>query len=328
MSRRSADAFKLSEELVVIARELDDRDLMVEAYHAQMPGLLWKGDFAATSNAALDVIRLYDRDRNRDHAYYFGGHDSRVCARSFYAISLWGLGYFDQAREAIRQCVDDARALGHTFSLAHSLNMGSLTLMLLNDVNACRVVADELYPLAERNKFPWPLTYARFLRGWVAAEENQLDTGIEQMLIAVNEPSAAVLRPMMLTLVAEQQLRAARIGDCFHTIDQTIADIQSGGFQFYEEETIRLRGEALLAQSRENIGEAEAAYKEAMAAASRRSCRAGELRAAMSLTRLWRDQGKVSEARELLAPVYGWFTEGFDTRDLKEAKALLEELAA
>jgi class 3 adenylate cyclase len=328
MSRRSADAFKLSEELVVIARELDDRDLMVEAYHAQMPGLLWKGDCAATRNAALDVIRLYDRERHRDHAYYFGGHDSRVCARSFYAMSLWGLGYFDQAREAIRQCVDDARALSHTFSLAHSLNMGSLTLMLLNDVNACRIVADELYPLAERNKFPWPLTYARFLRGWVAAEENQLDTGIEQMLNAVNEPSAAVLRPMMLTLVAEQQLRAARIGDCFHTIDQTIADIQSGDFHFYEEETIRLRGEALLAQSRENIGETEAAYKEAMAAASRRSCRAVELRASMSLARLWRDQGKVQQARELLAPVYGWFTEGFDTRDLKEAKALLGELEA
>jgi class 3 adenylate cyclase len=328
MSRRSADAFKLSEELVVIARELDDRDLMVEAYHAQMPGLLWKGDFAATRNAALDVIRLYDRERHRDHAYYFGGHDSRVCARSFYAMSLWGLGYFDQAREAVRQCVDDARALGHTFSLAHSLNMGSLTLMLLNDVNACRVAGDELYPLAERNKFPWPLTYARFLRGWVAAEENQLDTGIEQMLIAVNEPSAAVLRPMMLTLVAEQQLRAARIGDCFHIIDQTIADIQSGDFQFYKEETIRLRGEALLAQSRENIGEAEAAYKEAIAGASRRSCRAVELRATMSLARLWRSQGKVQQARDLLAPVYGWFTEGFDTRDLKEAKALLEELAS
>ena len=116
--------------------------------------------------------------------------------------------------------------------------------------------------------------------------------------------------------------------DCFHTIDQATADIQSGDFQFYEEETIRLRGEALLAQSCENIGEAEAAYKEAMAAASRRSCRAVELRASMSLARLWRSQGKVQQARELLAPVYGWFTEGFDTRDLKEAKELLEELGA
>jgi hypothetical protein len=98
----------------------------------------------------------------------------------------------------VRQCIEDARALGHTFSLAHGLNWGSLTLVLINDVNACRAVADELYPLAERNKFPWPLTYARFLGGWVTARQ---------------EPSAAVFRPVLLTLIAEQQLHAARIAD-------------------------------------------------------------------------------------------------------------------
>ena len=169
MSRRNADAFKLSEKLVVIASELNDSDLMVEAYHARMPGLLWLGDLSATKEAAHDVIRLYDRERHRDHAYYFGGHDSRVCARSFCAMSLWGLGYYDQAQEMVGQCIGDARALGHAFSLAHSLDMGNLTLIFINDVNACRSVADELYPLAERNKFPWPLTYARFLRGWVTS---------------------------------------------------------------------------------------------------------------------------------------------------------------
>ena len=151
---RSVEAFRLADDLVAIARELDDPDLLVEAYHAQMPGLLWQTDFLATKEAAEEVIQLYDRERHRDHAYYFGGHDSRVCARSFYAITFWGLGFPDQAARMVGRCIEDARALGHTFSLAHGLNMGSLTFLLLHDVEACRVVADELYPFAERNNFP------------------------------------------------------------------------------------------------------------------------------------------------------------------------------
>ncbi len=276
--------------------------------------------------AAHDVIRLYDRERHRDHAYYFGGHDSRVCARSFCAMSSWGLGFFDQAREMVGQCIEDARSLGHTFSLAHSLNMGSLTLVLINDVNACRAVVDELYPLAERNKFPWPLTYARFLRGWITARQGELNTGIAQMLQAVDEPSAAVLRPMLLTLIAEQQLHAARIADAGRTLDLAAADMRSGDARFYEAETIRLGGENSLAQSPRNVGEAETAFRRAMTLAAQQSCRAIELRAAMSMARLLRDQGKPRQARELLAPVYGWFTEGFDTLDLKEAKVLLDKL--
>jgi predicted ATPase len=129
------------------------------------------------------------------------------------------------------------------------------------------------------------------------------------------------------TLIAEQLLRAARSADADRSLNQTKADMQSGGARFYEAETIRLCGDSLLLQSLENLSEAEAAYREAVAVASRQSCRALELRAAMSLARLWRDRGKRQQAHDLLAPVYGWFTEGFDTLDLKEAKALLYDLS-
>ena len=87
-------------------------------------------NFRAMKETAEEVIRLYDRERHRDHAYYFGGHDSPVCARSFYAVSLWGLGFPDQAQHMAWQCIEDARVLGHAFSLAHSLNMGGLTHLL------------------------------------------------------------------------------------------------------------------------------------------------------------------------------------------------------
>ena len=183
MSGQTVEALRCAEDLLAIARELDDSDLLVEAYHARTPGLLRVPDFAALKESAQEVIRLYDRERHRDHAYYFGGHDSRVCALSFYAVSLWGLGFPDQAQRMAQQCIEDARNLGHAFSLAHGLNMGGLTYLLLNDVEACRAIADELYPLAERNKFPWPLAYARFQRGWLMAKEKtSARTGIEQML--------------------------------------------------------------------------------------------------------------------------------------------------
>ena len=324
---RSVEAFRLADDLVAIARELDDPDLLVEAYHAQMPGLLWQTDFLATKEAAEEVIRLYDRERHRDHAYYFGGHDSRVCARSFYAITFWGLGFPDQAARMVGRCIEDARALGHTFSLAHGLNMGSLTFLLLHDVEACRVVADELYPFAERNKFSWPLAQARFLRGWLTSQQGDLAAGIEQMRKAVDDPSSAVMRPMLLTYIAEQQLRADHFADSIGTLNQAAEEVRTGASRFYEPEIVRLGGEILLAQSAANAAQAESVFRQAMALATEQSCRMLELRSAVSLARLLANDGRKSEARDLLAPIYGAFTEGFGRADLQTARTLLAGLS-
>jgi class 3 adenylate cyclase/predicted ATPase len=328
MSGRLTEAFQRADDLLAIARKLDDSDLLLEAYHAQAPSLFFTADFPAIKEASQEVIRLYDRERHRDHAYYLGGHDSRVCAQSFYAISLWGLGFPAQAQQMAWQGIEDARALGHAFSLAHGLNMGSLTLLLLNDVNACRTVADELFPIADRNKFSWPLAQARFLRGWLTSQQGDRDAGIEQMLKVIDEPSSAVLRPMFLTLVAEQQTRAAQLDAAIRTLARAMDEIHAQCARFYEPEIIRLRGEILLLQSRSNAAEAEAVFRQAMDIAAQQSCRAIELRACVSLARLLGDDGRRTQARDLLAPLYGAFTEGFDTLDMKEAKALLDELQA
>ena len=325
LTGRTMEALQRAGDLLAIARELDDSDLLLEAYHARVPGLFLTADFPAIKEASQEVIRLYDRERHRDHAYYFGGHDPRVCAQAFYALSLWGLGFPDQAQKMVWQGIEDARSLGHTFSLAHGLMVGSFTLLLLNDVNACRTVADELYPIA---KFSWPLAQARFLSGWLTSQQGDRDAGIEQMLKAIDEPSSAVLRPMFLTLVAEQHTRAAHLDAAIGTLVRAMDEIHAQRARFYEPEIIRLRGEILLLQSSSNAVEAEAAFRQAMGMPAQQSCRAIELRAAMSMARLWRAQGKRDAARDLLAPVYGWFTEGFDTLDLKEAKALLKELHA
>jgi len=272
-------------------------------------------------------IRLYDRERHRDHAYYFGGHDARVCAQSFYAVSLWGLGLPDQAERMAWQCIADARALGHTFSLAHGLNMGSLTFLLLNDAGACRTVVDELYPLAERNKFFWPLTQARFLRGWLISQEADVDAGAEQMLSAINEPGSAVLRSILLGLVAAQQIGAGRFDAAVTTLDHAMREIREQRTRFYEPEIIRLGGEILLARSPGNAAEAEAVFRQALSVAAEQFCCILELRAAVSLAKLLDDSSRKAEARDLLAPMYSAFTEGFGRADLQTAKTLLAGLS-
>jgi len=326
MSGRTKEALALSEGLLAIARELDDTALLLEAYHARTPMLMRSADLAAMKEAAQEVIRLYDRERHRDHAYYFGGHDARVCAQSFHALSLWGLGFPDQAHQMAWRCIEDARALGHAFSLAHGLNMGGLTFLLLKDVEACRTVSEELFPIAERNKFTWPLAYALFIRGWLRSQQGDRDAGVEQMLKAAASAPAAVLRPIMLTMAAEQQSHAGHFDAALATLDRATHENIVQHAQFYEPEMARLRGEVLLRQSRGNAAAAEAAFRQAVAVAARQPCRALELRAAVSLARLLSDDGRAEEARELLAPVYGAFTEGFQWSDLQAAKTLLDAL--
>jgi class 3 adenylate cyclase/predicted ATPase/predicted RNA-binding Zn-ribbon protein involved in translation (DUF1610 family) len=320
------EAFAQAGVLVAIARELDDRDLLLEAYHARGPMLMRTADLPAMTEAAREVIRLYDRERHRDHAYYFGGHDARVCAQSFLAMSLWGRGFTDQARGMAWQAIEDGRALGHAFSHAHGLNIASTTFLLLDDFAACQIVADELYPLAEHNRFSWSLSQARFLRGFLIAQANPAD-GIEQMLQACAEPSMAVMRPLFLSLIADRQRQAGRLDAALDTLDHATREMNEQQLHFYEAETARLRGQILLEQSADHASEAERLFREAIAVATAQASRSLELRAAISLARLLARGGRQNEAYQLLAPIYTAFTEGFEQADMQAAKTLLAELS-
>ena len=326
MLGNAVEAWRLADQLVEIARRVDDANLLMEAYHAQVPGLLRKADFKAMHESAQQVIRLYDRERHRDHAFFFGGHDARVCAMSFYALSLWGLGLPEQAQKTAWACAEDGRALGHLFSIAHGLNMGGLTHLVLYDREACRAVCDELYPFAERNNFAWPLSYAKFQRAWLMAQEGDPEAGIKAMLEIPVIATGAVLRPLLLTLTAHQQLLAGHVADAAASLERAADETEKQHTRFYEAEIVRLRGDILLAQSRDNAAAAEAAYRQAMAVAARQPCRPIELRAATSLARLLADQGQADQARAVLAPIYASFTEGFQYPDWKAAKALLDQL--
>lgn len=327
MTHRAAETFQRTGEMLAIARELDDPDLMLEAYHAIAPGFQQTGDYQGMRDATEEVIRRYDRQRHRDHAYIFGGHDSRVCAHTFRAVSLWGLGFFDQSTEAAYTAIADARALGHAFSLAHGLNQSGLALMLLRNTAACQTIADELVPFADRNKFPWPLAYGHFLQGWLLTQRGEYDLGIKQMRTAAEQPSARNRRPLLTSMIAEALGRAGQYQAALEALDQARQLEIAQTFRLYTSETTRLRGEFLLRLSPANDAEAAACFTESIAIAEQQSCRAVVLRATASLARLRRDQNRRKEARDLLASVYQTFTEGFATPDLKEATALLTELS-
>ena len=126
MTEQADEAFQRADEMISIAREVNDQDLLMEAYHAQMPPLQRRGNLRMVKAAAEEVVRRYDRQRHHDHAFLFGGHDARVCARTFQAMSLWGLGFFDQAHETAQKSIADARDLGHAFSLAHAMHQSGM----------------------------------------------------------------------------------------------------------------------------------------------------------------------------------------------------------
>jgi class 3 adenylate cyclase/tetratricopeptide (TPR) repeat protein len=326
MTGRTDEAYVLSEELLTIAHALNNPSYLLEAFHARAPMQMRAGNLPGMKESAEQVIKLYDREHHRDHAYYFGGHDARICAQSFYALSLWGLGQFDQADHMAQRCIDDARDLGHVFSLAHGLNMGSLTLILLRDLEACRIVADELHIIAERNKFPWPLTCALFIKSWLKAQGTEPQAGIEGMLKIAEHADTSVFRDILFALTAEQLVRAGDAEHAMRTLDRAVAAGGTLSDKFYEAEMSRMRGEVLAAQAPANAAQAEAEYRKALDIAARQSNRAIMLRTATSLSRLLSQHGRRQEARDLLAPLYGTFTEGFDRPDLLAAKALLADL--
>jgi tetratricopeptide (TPR) repeat protein len=267
MTGRTAESYRHADNLVSIARELDDPDLLLEAFHARIPGLQRRAHFPEIKEACEEVIRRYSRERHRDHGYFFGGHDARVCAQSFCCLALWGLGLFDQAAQMGKQSIDDARDLGHAYSIAHAMHQTSGIFMLLDDVNMCQSIADELYPIAERNKFPWPLACARFLRGWLMTRQGDPDGGIAQMQEAVNDPAVLNRLPTLLALVAECQIRAGHHQDALRTLDRATKAITSMQARFCEPEIARLRGDVFVQQSRSNVRDAETAFRQAIATA-------------------------------------------------------------
>jgi predicted ATPase len=254
-----------------------------------------------------------------------------VVCHNFAAWALWHLGYPDQALARSHAAVTLARQIAHPFSLGFALSFAAVLHSFRREGRATQERAEATISLATAQGFPHWRAQGSVLRGWALAQQGQAKEGIEQMhqgLTAYQATGAEILRPYCLALLAEAHgiMRQPEAGLTVLTEALTLVD--TTGERLCEAELYRLRGELLLQQTSDNQAEAETCFHHAISIAQIQQAKSWELRAATSLARLWQQQGKRQEAYDLLAPVYNWFTEGFDTVDLQDANALLNELRA
>jgi predicted ATPase len=197
------------------------------------------------------------------------------------------------------------------------------------DVKEASACADEYVALANEHGFPLWAAYGLIIQGWVTAQNGDAAIGIaviREGLAQTEATGSRLLDPCHLALLAEALALAGKVDEGLSVLDEALANSGASRQKGTDPELHRLRGELVRRSPRSDLVQAEDSFRTALAIAREQGTRGYELRAATSLARLWREQARRGEARELLAPVYGWFTEGFDTADLKEAKALLDEL--
>jgi class 3 adenylate cyclase len=318
---------KWTEELTSLAQRLGDESLLLEAQHCHWGDELFGGNVPQILKTAEEGIRRYDAKRHAQLADAFGGHDPGVCALACQSVGLVLRGFPDQARRTGERTLELAASLSHPPSIGHGHKWAGCSLMIARDRDGCERIGAQCVALAEKFDLPVFRWNGRYWIGWAKAIGPTLSEGLalmeEAFPFVVNEQ----LYKLFGAALAEARFAAGHVTDALVLIDHALDTGEGPARGIYVPEIHRLRG-VFLQSLGSSAEEVERALRTALELAEEQGAFLLKLRAATSLARLWRDQGKVQQARELLAPVYGWFTEGFDTRDLKEAKVLLDELSS
>ena len=293
--------------------------------------LMFRGDFVE-GRAHLDqAIALYDPDAHRSLAARFG-EDQTVATLGLRSRALWLLGYPKAALRDAHDALKRARETGEAASLMFALHFTAVPLILCGSYTQATAFAGELRALADEKEVPFWKVNGSLNQGCLFALTGDAPDKAVQMItsgITALLPTGVTLgMPWWLLHLATARANLHQFDDAWRYITEAASTTKNTRERWPEAEVNRVAGEIALRSPERHSKEAEEYFQRALAVARQQQAKSWELRAAMSLPRLWRSQGKPQQARELLAPVYGWFTEGFDTRDLKDAKALLEELAA
>ena len=318
-------ARELGERLLGLARSVGDPALLVQAHRAFGESFQNLGELALAEEHLAQGSALYDSQQHRSHTLTEPGAFCLI----FASWVLWPLGYPERALRKSEAALTLARELSYPHTLAAVLFFGALLHKFRGERLLAMEKAEATIALAREQGLPHWMTFGSMLRGWALSMQGKCDEGIalvQQGLAAQQAAGAGIARPCFLLLLAEAHAAAGQPEAGLDVLTETLALVERTGERYQEPEIHRLRGELLLQQSASNAPEAEATIQQSVALARRQQARSSELRAATSLARLWQQQGKRAEAYDLLAPIYGWFTEGFDTADLREARALLEQL--
>jgi predicted ATPase len=327
-------ALELTEQSWNLALQMEDPLMVATSRWLLGVYSLTMGDLEPALEHLEHVIAFYDPEQHASLAYTMA-QDPGVSVLAWASWTLWLLGYPDQALERSRKAMALARQLDHPYTLDFALSVaGAFFHQMRRETDAARELNEATLQLSTEEGFPLSMAAGTLLRGWALALAGQADEGItaiRQGLDTMQAMGTKTRRSHSLALLAEAHASAGQVVQGLSALDEALSQVEESGERYFESEIHRLRGELLLIQGDEtatdtSLGRAEGCFQRAIEVARRQQARSWELRATMSLARLWGAQGKGEAARKVLTEVYGWFTEGFDTPDLMEAKALLEEL--
>ena len=325
-----ARAEEIVEELFNVARNLDNRDILLQAHHAAWSTGFFRGRFTDARTHVDAGLALYDEARHAGHRFLYLDHDPAVCALSIGALLRWLLGYPKQGIRLEHDAITLARRLQHAPSLAVALEYVGFAQIARGDTAAATATASELLALSGEYGLPHMRGIALTCLGWNMGQTKDIGEGLrylEQGLATRIQLGLRPLLPFSICLLAETYLKAQRYAEGIEQVNLALAASSEIGDQWFLPRIHMAYAQLLQQQACPNVDAAEASLRMAIDVAQAQCAKGWELRATTLLARLWCDQGKRTEARDLLAPMYGWFTEGFDTPDLKEAKALLGQLA-
>jgi predicted ATPase len=315
------------EECLVLAERLQDPVFLGQAHNLIGLCLFFLGDVRRSRSHLEQALALYEAAHDRVDLWGVG--DAGVNCHSFLCRILWHLGYPDRALKHSERAIALAEEAARPFSTAEALSWAAALHQLRGDVGRCRALAEADLAFTTEHVLPFFAGHVMALGGWAQVKQGLIGEGearLREGVATYRTAGGEIELPHWLGLMAEACGTAGRVDEALAVLHEALAIVERNGSRYYEAELSRLEGELLLASEEPDETGAEASFRKAIATARGQGAKSFELRAATSLARLMGRQGRLEEAHALLAPVYAWFTEGFDTADLKAAKALLDSL--
>ncbi len=300
----------------------------LEAYHAGWTTAIWQGATRKAEEYFQEGIPIYNREEYHQACVSLQGHDTAACGQALGTMNLWLYGYPERALQRARNAYELAVELHHPFSLAFGFLAQSIIGLFTSDVNQLERWTEVFLTYSFKNKYGFFMTVSGITHGWHLARIGRFQEAILQMVKTtevMHQSKAYSPRPLLVSTFMDVYRMAGQIDEGMQVFRRELEEHPLTGERIMEPEIRRLYGELLLAKN--DSQQAEQEFQQALNIARKQEAKSLELRAGMSLARLWQSQDKPQEARQMLSEIYNWFTEGFDTADLREAKALLEALS-
>ncbi len=329
----SETALDLTEQMMALASRNEEPELIVEACYAMGSLFFYSGEFVPAQKYLKMGINNYDPEMHQSLTLPYG-QDPGVANLSYASLNLWCLGYPDQASERYSEALGLARELSHPYSIALALAFASWVSLFRREESALQELTEEIINLSMKYDFALFVAVGKLLGGWALVQLGRVEEGIGQMQYSLSTAAltnetqdAGSAAPHLLIQLVGPYIKVGRYEEGLRVVEQAIALIdKEQEWQWIESEVYRLKGESLRMLGA-STADVEDNFLHAVGIARQQEAKSLELRATTSLSRLWRSQGKQKEARQMLATIYDWFSEGFDTLDLQEARALLDELS-